>query len=128
MGVKVGPGALRLSTFTETGPGEAASGTTAMICVLLQLVTAAVKELNMTVLFPCVATKPLPVIVTGMPIGPLLDEMELMERDPSAVNWTPLLVTPPAVTVTGPLVALDGTATVMLASLQELTLAVTLLN
>src|SRR5689334_7900883 len=82
----------------------------------------------MAVLFPCVAPKPLPVIVTDMPIGPLLEEMELIESDPSGVNCTPLLVTPPAVTVTGPLVAFDGTLTTTVESLQELTLAVTLLN
>ena len=51
-----------------------------------------------------------------------------MERGCSKANWAALLVTPLSTTVTGPLVAFDGTVTVMLESLQELTFAVAPLN
>jgi hypothetical protein len=85
-------------------------------------------ELNVAVLLPCVEPKPVPANVTDMPMGPVLEEMELIESVPRAVNCTPLLVIPPSVTVTGPLAAFAGTVTVMLVLLQELTLAATLLN
>jgi hypothetical protein len=75
------------------------------------------------VLLLCVEPKPAPVIVTELPIGPDAGEMPVIVADSITLNCTPLLVTPPTVTVTGPLVALFGTATVTLVLLQEEALA-----
>lgn len=52
----------------------------------------------------------------------------MIEMASIKVNCTPLLVTPPTVTVTGPLVAFEGTVALMLVLLHEVTLAVTPLN
>ncbi len=58
-------------TVTRPDPDGAVLGTTATICVLLQLVMeVACAPLKLTVLFPCVAPKPDPVIVTDVPSPP----------------------------------------------------------
>src|SRR6266567_2003829 len=67
-------------------------------------------------------------MVTVEPIGPTLGETPVTETDSITVNCAPLLVTPSSLTVTGPLVALPGTMTVILVSLQEVGAAVTELN
>jgi hypothetical protein len=71
------------------------------------------------VLLLCVDPKPTPVIVTVAPAGPVLGEMPVTDSDWRTVNCTPLLTTPASVTLTGPLVAEDGTEAVMLVSLQD---------
>src|ERR1700694_2539829 len=53
---------------------------------------------------------------------PVIESVEL------TVNCTPLLVTPSTVTVTGPLVAFDGTWAVTLVLLQEVTLCTIPMN
>lgn len=73
----------------------------------------------------CVGPKPVPVIVTVVPVGPEVGEMLVTESASITENCTPLLVTPSSTTVTGPLVAPDGTVAVMLVALHELTLAAT---
>jgi hypothetical protein len=76
----------------------------------------------------CVEPNPAPEIVTVVPTGPLLGETPVTESGSRTVNCTPLLVTPSSVTVTGPLVAPDGTTRVTLVSLQALALATKPLN
>ena len=59
-------------TVTTTFPVAAPVGTTATIELVLQLViVVAVVPLNLTVLVPCVEPKPLPAIVTELPIAPV---------------------------------------------------------
>ena len=67
-------------------------------------------------------------ITTEVPVGPEEGDIPEIEMASIRVNCTPLLVTPPTVTVTGPLVAFDGTVALMLVPLQEVTFAVTPLN
>jgi hypothetical protein len=57
-------------TVTTTLPDVAPAGTGAAMVVALQLVGVATTPLNVTVLDPCVAPKFVPLIVTGVPIGP----------------------------------------------------------
>jgi hypothetical protein len=57
-------------TVTTIGPEVAPAGTAVTMDVLLQLVTAAVAPLNVTVLLPCVAPKFAPVIVIAVPAAP----------------------------------------------------------
>jgi len=102
--------------------------TTATIEVSPQLVIAESVPLKLRVLLLCEAPNPLPVTVTDDPTGPTVGNMLVMAGCAPTINDTPLLVTPRAVTVTGPLVALAGTMAVMLVSLQEAIEAVTPLN
>ena len=60
------------ATVTTMLPVVAPVGTGAEMVVSLQLVGLAVIPLNAIVLVTCVAPKPVPVIITGVPIGPLL--------------------------------------------------------
>src|SRR5258708_24218713 len=57
-------------------------------------------------------------MVTTAPAGPLVGEMFVMETGCPSVKGAPALVTPYVVTVMEPLVAPDGTVTVMLVSVQ----------
>jgi uncharacterized protein YjeT (DUF2065 family) len=68
--VNVIPLLARPSTVTTTLPVVAPLGTSTTILVALQLVGLPGVPLNFTVLFPCVAPKSVPEIVTGVPIGP----------------------------------------------------------
>ena len=61
-------------TVTTTFPVVAATGTGTTILVADQLVGAAVVPLNVTVLVPCVAAKPLPEIVITVPVEPAVGE------------------------------------------------------
>src|SRR6185436_9338311 len=56
-------------TTTGTAPSGTPLGTVATMLVLLQLLTAAEMPPKVTVLVPC-APKPVPAIVTEVPIGP----------------------------------------------------------
>jgi hypothetical protein len=83
--------------------------------VLLQLVGVAGTPLKVTVLLPWVAPKPLPVIVTDVPVLPLPGEIVAFE---TIVKATPLLAKP-VVTTTLPLPGVTvGVCTTMLLSLQ----------
>ena len=64
-----------LFTVTVKAPEEAAAGTTATTVVSDQLVATAAVPLRATVLLPCEAPKPVPVIVTGTPTGPEVGEI-----------------------------------------------------
>ena len=109
----VGPETERLSSLTVTAPVAVPEGTTATICVSFQVVTVSGMLFNVTVLKPCDNPNPVPVIVTDEPIGPAVGETPVTASVPSTVNWTPLLVSPDEVTVTGPVVAAAVTETVM---------------
>src|SRR5882762_1462350 len=106
----------RLETVTTTFPVVAPLGTGTTILVSLQLVGVANVPLNVTVLDPCVAPKPTPVIVTGVPGKPLAGDRLAIPK--VTVKLTPLLATPLAVTTTFPVVAPTGTETKILVALQ----------
>src|SRR6267142_1560938 len=59
------------ATVTTMPPVVAPAGTGAEMLVSLQIVGLAVIPLKVSVLEHCVVPKPVPVIVTGVPIGPL---------------------------------------------------------
>jgi hypothetical protein len=109
---------------TTTFPVAAPEGTfTVMLETLQLLAVPAETPLNVTALVPCVAPKFPPVIVTGVPAGPeaVLREVMLGGGGTVTVKLTALLLrlaTPPMVTTTGPVVAPEGTTTVMLVALQ----------
>ena len=108
-------------TVTTTSPVVAPAGTVTVIDVSLQFVAVASVPLNSTVLVPCVAPKPVPLIVTEVPSGP---ESELRLLMPSVtVKATPALASPSTVTTTSPVVAPAGTVTVIEVSAQLLAVA-----
>jgi hypothetical protein len=53
----------------------------AVMLVVDHVITVALVEFNVTVLPTCVAPKPVPVIVTGMPTGPELGEIAVIAGD-----------------------------------------------
>src|SRR5260221_112715 len=65
--VKVTPALDTLDTVTTTFPVVAPVGTGTTMLVALQLVGVAVVPLNLIVLVPCVAPKPVPLTVTESP-------------------------------------------------------------
>jgi hypothetical protein len=109
------------STVTTTGPVVAVAGTSAEICVLLQLLmVVAFTPLKLTVLLPCGDPKFVPLIVTVEPTAPLLGLRLLTDGAVTTyVNRSAELVAlvPPAVvTVTSTVPALlpGGETAVML--------------
>ena len=91
-----------------------ASGTTAMIDVLLQLVIeVAVNPLKLTVLDPCEEPKLVPVMVTEEPTVPEVGLRPVIVGVPSTVKDGPALATPLTVTTTFPINAPDGTTAVI---------------
>ena len=103
-------------TVTTTLPDIAPEGTGATMLVALQLVGVADVPLNATMLVPCIAPRSVPVIVTEAPTGPEIGERLAIAG--AIVNATPLLLTPPTVTTTFPVVAPFGTGATMLVVLQ----------
>ena len=69
-------------------------------------------------LVPCVIPKPVPVIVTGVPITPEDGLRLVMLGVGTTVKLNPLLATPPTLTTTFPVVAPGGTDTTIVASVQ----------
>jgi hypothetical protein len=126
--VKVIPLLTTPATTTVTGPLVAPAGTTAVMVDALQLATDATVPLKRTVLEPCVLPKPVPVIVIVLPTPPDVGFTELTIGCVSTVKGEPLLATPATVTVTRPVVALEGTVAVIDVVLQLVTVAVTPLN
>jgi hypothetical protein len=116
-------------TVTTTLPELAPAGTGATTLVALQLVGVAVVPLNLTVLDPCVAPKFPPAIVTETPTNPDVGFKPVM-LGPAVVTvkLTPLLATPPTVTITLPVVPPAGTGATMLVAFQLVGVAVTPLN
>ena len=72
----------------------------------------------------CVEPKPVPVIVTEVPGGPEVGEMEVTVIGLDTVNVALALVTPETVTVRGPVVVPVGTKTLMAELLQLVTVPV----
>ena len=70
--VKLTPLLATPPTVTTTFPVVAPVGTDVTRLEALQLVTVAAVPLKVTVLLPCVEPKFVPVIVTGVPTGPML--------------------------------------------------------
>ena len=75
----------------------------------LQLVGVAVVPLKVTVLLPWVVPKLLPLIVTEVLTTPKIGDNPDMPGADVTVKLTPLLGTPPTVTITFPVVAPVGT-------------------
>lgn len=79
-------------TVMTTLPVVVPAGTASTIDVAFQLVmVVAVTPLKLTVLFPCVEPKLVPVIVTQVPIGPELGDRLVTVGVGSTVKLTPLL-------------------------------------
>lgn len=93
-------------------------GTGATIWELLQLAGIAGIPPNVTVLVPCTAPKFDPVIVITVPTEPDVGDKLLMIGPSTTVKTIPLLATPPTVTITFPVVAVEGTHAPMLLALQ----------
>lgn len=108
-------------TVTTTFPVVAPVGTPVTMLVALQLFIPTDVPLNVTVLVPSVAPKFVPVMVTGVPTGPEVGLSEVMLGGGGVtVNATPLLATPPTVTTIFPVLAPEGTTTLILDALQLL--------
>jgi hypothetical protein len=103
-------------TVTTTLPVVAPAGTVTAMLVELQLVGVAAVPLKVTVLPPWLDPKLTPEMVTVEPIGP--DAGARPEMEGATVKLLPLLVRPPTVTTTLPVVAPLGTVTAMLVGLQ----------
>jgi hypothetical protein len=103
-------------TVTMTFPVVTPAGTLTMMEVVLQLPIIGAVPLNVTVLVPCVDPKLVPVIVTDAPTAPDVGDTLVMVG--GTVNATPLLATPPAVTITFPVVAPAGTVATIDVALQ----------
>jgi hypothetical protein len=100
-------------------PVAAPVGTVARIDVGLQPVAVAATPPNVTVLLPWICPKFVPVIVTNEPTGPeVCDNPLMLGPVPGTVNATPLLVFAPTTTITFPVVAPDGTGTLIDVALQ----------
>ena len=61
-------------TRMVTGPVVAAAGTVARMLPPVSLEMSAGTPLKATVALPCASSRPEPVMVTGVPLGPLLGE------------------------------------------------------
>lgn len=123
--IKVTPFDASLDTVTTTLPVVVA-GTVHERDVAIQLEHVAATPLNFTVLEPCDAPNVVPLIVTLVPTGPITGESDLICG--VTVNETPLLATPPTVTITLPEVAALGTAHVILVVLHFVAEQATPLN
>jgi hypothetical protein len=112
-------------------PDRALLGTVVTIRVLDQLDVVAVLPLKLTVLVPVLLPKPLPLIVTDVPIRARVGDSDVIfgaTAGAATVNVTPLLATPPTVTITAPVVAAVGTLATMLVAVQLVGVAVVPLN
>jgi hypothetical protein len=126
--VKLIPLLASPATVTTTLPVVAPAGTGTPMLVADQLVGVAVVPLNVTVLVPCVAPKLVPVIVTGVPTGPLVGARLVRLGGTVTVKLTLLLARPPTVTTTLPVAAPAGTGATMLVADQLVGVAVVPLN
>ena len=112
-----------------TTPLVAVAGTVAVTSVSDQFTTVPTTLLNFTVLLPCVAPNPLPLICTWVDIGPEVGENEATKGlgMVNTVSW--LLGTLPVnMTMTGPVLAFAGTVATICVSLQLTMLALFPLN
>ena len=115
--VKLLPALAIPETVTTTLPLVAPVGTRATMRLALQLATLAVEPLNVTVLVPGADPKFDPAIVTEAPTAPVAGDRLAMLGGVTTVTLFPLLSTALACTTIGPVVAPDGTGTLMLVAL-----------
>ena len=113
-------------TVTTTLPVAAVDGTGTVIELAFQLVGVATVPLKLTVLVPWLEPKPVPAIVTDVPTAPEVGDRFVMFG--TTMKFTPLLATPPTVTTTLPVAAVDGTGTVIEPALQLVGVAAVPLN
>ena len=120
--VNVGPAGLETppAAVTVTAPVTAPDGTTAVMLLVVQLVIDVVGVLpNFTALPVPWVLKFVPAMVTDEPIAPVFGVNEVTLGADATVNVGPVvLVWPPTVTATSPVVAPVGTVAVMLVALQ----------
>ena len=93
-----------------------------------QDVGTATVPLKRSVLVPCVVPRFVPVTVTGFPTAADVGDADVSVGVGMTVNATPVLVCPDTVTVTGPVVAPEGTMADTLVALQLVGLAAMPLN
>jgi hypothetical protein len=86
----------------------APDGTVVTISVLVELVTVAVTPLNLTTSLASAVSKPVPVMVTFVPMEPLAGE-KLVIEGVTVKSDDDVAVRLPTVTLIGPVVAPDGT-------------------
>jgi hypothetical protein len=98
--------------------------------VALQLAGVATIPLNLIVLDPGLAPKFVPALATGIPANPALGLSPVITgaEEVVTVNAILLLVTPPTITTTFPVVAPAGTGATMLVALQLVGVTATPLN
>jgi hypothetical protein len=106
--VSVPPGVV-----TEIRPVAAPAGTVAVIFVFELTVNEADVPANLTDVAPA---KPLPLIVTVVPTGPLVGENDEIVGSTNTVKSEALVAVPSAVTLMGPVVAPEGTVAVIFVS------------
>ena len=123
--VKLTPPLATPPVVTTTLPVVAPVGTVTVMLVALQFVHVAATPLKVTV--PC-EPKFVPVMVTALPTGPAVALKLVITGVGRTVNVTALLTAVPTVTITLPVVAPAGTATVMLLALQAVGVAAVPLN
>ena len=105
-------------TVTTTFPLVAPFGT---VVVMLNYTPTRCRcrgSIELTVLLPRVDPKFVPVMVTGTPGAPETGDKLVIVGDGMTVKLFPLLLTPLAWTTTFPVVAPDGTGTLMLVAVQ----------
>jgi hypothetical protein len=113
-------------TVTTIPPVVAPTGTGAVMLPALHVVGVAAVPLKVNVLVPWVAPKDAPVMVTDVPTAAEAGETLVIEG--KTVKLTPLLACPATVTRTFPVVAPEGTVTVMLDAPQLVAVAAAPLN
>ena len=114
--VKPTPLLATVPTVTTTLPVVAPDGTGTVIELELQIVGVAAVPLKVTLLVPWLEPKLVPAIVTDVPTAPDVTDRLVMLG--TTVKVTLLLASPPTVTTTLPVVAPDGTGTVIELELQ----------
>jgi hypothetical protein len=115
--VKVTPLLVVPPATIVTGPVVAPAGTGTRMLESLQLVGVAVVPLNFTRLVPCGMPKPEPAIVTAVLTVPEVGVSKEMLGGGITGKLTEFEA-PPCVTITGPVVAVAGTATTICVLLQ----------
>ncbi len=104
--------------WTTTFPDDVPLGTCTVIDIALQLTGLAVVPLNCTVLAPCVVPKPEPLMVIANPDPAVVADRLVIVGEGSTVNGAPLLLAPPTVTTTFPVLAPAGTGATICVALQ----------
>ena len=94
-----------------------------MICVSDQLITGALYPARVIVLLPCADPKPVPLITICEPSAPLLGVTDVMIGFGTVKRTSPLLEMPFTVTLTAPVVGLEGTLATICVSLQLVVVA-----